>query len=234
MFSKVMLLVIGAFVIGLVVAGFVFSQTANSPFALTPSTSGVSHTASEIVCDNCIDSQNIKDGGILNQDISNGAAINPLKVSGVNGFYSKITNSFGANSIVLPLSGDWGISNWAGRKIETTCALGGNDDITHQAGVVGFSNGGLNYNRIFNQYSVIVLANVGIVGIGLPGNLGGGWVLIYQEDTLAISNNAVQGGRKLYIRARMGDPSQLEIVQIVSGTGFNIDASGRCFVKVIA
>jgi hypothetical protein len=80
MFSKVLLFVISAFILGIIITSFVFSQGA---FLTSTPSSIAYHTSNEIVCDNCITSSNlasnsvtsveIADNEILDSDISVGA-----------------------------------------------------------------------------------------------------------------------------------------------------------------
>lgn len=70
MFSKVMLFVISAFVIGVVVAGFVFSQTGVS-FSNTPP-SGAWHSADQIWCSGCVSSSSLADNSVTTSKIASG------------------------------------------------------------------------------------------------------------------------------------------------------------------
>lgn len=230
MFSKAMLLVISAFVIGIVVAGFVFSQTANSPFALTPSTSGISHTASEIVCDNCIDSSNIKDDGIINQDISNGAGIYHRKISQFIG--ARVFGSFiGGNAVSSTISyGSSGFgggavfssvfimgegTSWSSHTINTICEQSASAvmdaTLSVKSGVTLVQSTA--YDTTFNNYVNVLLLtnqNVGIVN-GLPGS---GWSKVYEWKKITTSSGAVVSSRELYVRTQPSVPTQLEFGQI--------------------
>ncbi len=72
MFSKVMLLIIGAFVIGIIVAGFVFSQTGVS-FSNTQPSSGAWHSADQIWCPGCVSSSSLADNSVTASKLATGA-----------------------------------------------------------------------------------------------------------------------------------------------------------------
>jgi len=174
-------------------------------------------------------------GVLLAQDVSFGAAINPQKVKGINGFYSQITNSLGSSPLDLPFSENWGISTWAGRRLETVCDTGISPDIAVLDGMTGFTGAGQYYKRLSNHY-VVVIPQVGS-GVNLGGSLGNGWTQVYQADTYAISYNtnpdSLQGSHKLYMRVSTTDASKLQVAQ-TTGSGYNSIASWRCFVKFVS
>ncbi len=117
---------------------FAYSQTGG--FATTQPSSGVSHTANQIVCDNCISSGNIADGAVTGTDISDasigdvdigvGAGIFSRKINGANGWhfttgvmpvidtwYPAISTDLTAGSG----AGVMGMTSWSNAIVELTC-----------------------------------------------------------------------------------------------------------------
>lgn len=242
MFSKVMLLVFGAFVVGVVVTTFVFSQGPGLPFPITPPASGAYHTADQIVCNGCVTSSSlapdsvtsgkILDGEIIDQDVSFGAAINPQKINGINGFYSIVTNTLFSAPLDLPFSESWGISSWVGKRLETICDPGISSDITALDGTIDFTGLGQYYARVFNHYTTVIWTPGS--GSNLGGSLGNGWSQIYQADTKTVAAGSTQGSRNLYIRVNPADSSKLQIGQTTTGTGYGLISSWRCLVKFVS
>lgn len=238
MFSKVMLFVIGAFVVGVILTGFVFSQGAGFLTA-TPS-SGAYHASTEVVCDNCITASNlasdsvtsseILDGQILNQDISAGAAINSFKIDGVNGRYvgsSPNGISFGAGAVTnVPLSSNWGVGTWVGKRVEALCEPGINPELELKAGTTLVQTS--NYETTFNYHSFFGWSPGSTVGVvaGLPGD---GWSKVYDWTRFTTSSGAVVQRRTLYMRPDDGNVNQLEVGQVTSG-GASFINDWRCII----
>ncbi|MGV8142651.1 MAG: hypothetical protein ACP5NS_03375 [Candidatus Pacearchaeota archaeon] len=233
MFSKVMLLVTCSFVIGIAVAGFVFG------FLTTNPSSGVYHQSNEIVCDNCITSSNlasdsvnsieITDGQILDSDISSGANIDPFKVKNINGVYVGSGSngiSFGAATVAaVPLSSNWGVGSWIGKRLEVICEPGINPEHEVKAGATLVQSS--NYETTYNYHSFFgwsVGSGVGIIA-GLPGD---GWSKVYEWKRFTTSSGAVVQSRALYMRPDDNNPNQLEVGQTSSGVGASND--WRCVI----
>ncbi len=243
-FSRKVLFAVSFLVIGIIIASFVFSQPGGTLSNGQPTTNAW-HTADQIWCSGCVTtsslagdavtSTKILDEEIIDQDVSFGAAINPQKIKGVNGFYGSVSGLASA-PLDLPLSETWGISTWAGRRLETVCDTGVSLDTMVFNGMISFTGAGQYYNRIFNHY-VVVIPQVGL-GVNLGGSLGNGWTKVYQADTYAISTNSnpdvLQGSRSLYMRVSTTDASKIQVGQTNTGTGYSSMSSWKCLVKFVS
>lgn len=236
MFSKVMLLVISAFVIGVVATGFVFSQGVG--FSTSPPSSGVYHDSTEVVCDNCISSSNlasnsvnsieITDGQILNQDISDGAAIRRNKLYAYKGHFIQGI-AFGANQMtILPGSSSWGVTNWNSKRLDILCDTGpANDaDLFEYAGVTDHFSA-TTYEKIYNHYIAYLFTSP--TGAGTVANIGDpayGWVKIYDAyRRTAGTSITTTGTRALYARPNPSNAAELQVGQIVTGAGLGYTPS---------
>lgn len=147
--------------------GVQFAYSQSGGFPTTPS-SGVYHTSSEVVCNDCITSANIQAGGvgtdeiannnIMNDDISSGAGIHTTKINGDNGWHAMQTIS---NTIVnddewyvLPVQGS-GMPNggWANTRLEIIC-----DDAAYP-GIN--SAGGMGLNALIRYNHKVIFLNPG-------------------------------------------------------------------------
>ncbi len=116
--------------------GFVLSQVSQG--VGLPSSGAVpnpGHPAEQILCNGCVDTGNIKNGAILNADISNSAAIDPLKIGGVNGWYLTLPALSAAN-VWADFSPAFGtiITTWVNSQVYFTCDSSVDGDIRPLAG----------------------------------------------------------------------------------------------------
>ncbi len=110
---------------------FAYSQS-SSPFATSVPSSGVSHDSSEILCSDCITSNNLADGSvtsgeiatgaIYDSDVSTGAGIFSRKINGANGYHfttgvlSNVNQWYSTNYI-----GSTGMGSYDWSRIQITC-----------------------------------------------------------------------------------------------------------------
>ncbi len=144
--------------------GVQFAYSQSGGFATTQPSSGVSHIANEIVCDNCITSANVADGTITNAEISNNAGIFSRKIAGANGWHF--------NTGPMPTTNTWypaigtgstfvgggigaiGMLQWANSYVEIIC-----DDFSGSVTGVIPSNGGLSSTGLLRYNHNIIKIN---------------------------------------------------------------------------
>ena len=170
MFSKVMLLVIGALVIGVAVAGFVFSQGVGFPTA--PPVSGVYHTADQVVCSGCVTSTGIQDGSIGSADVNANQICTSAGGIGcpAGSVVPAGTYLFENVPIPLPSAGYVDIPNsnkgfsWSNLWLET---IGMPQSFTPTQQIVGLSpsqvTGSSTAYRVIGRLDVDDLTNVGLI-----------------------------------------------------------------------
>jgi hypothetical protein len=198
--------------------GFVVSQTSNSFNSVAVPNPG--HDASQVYCNNCVKSNVIEDGTIIDADVSFGAAIGVTKLNGYNGhFLQGVTLNNGAVTSISQSTG-WGVANWVGKSVEVICDQGATTD-----GDV-FAYGGVTDIYASNQYRVLynhyitAIPGVGL-GVNLGGSLGNDWAKVYDyAEKTAGATPTTQRSRSLYIRVDPSNPAQLQLAETINGAPF--------------
>ena len=129
---------------------FAYSQPGG--FAITPPASGGWHSASSVVCDNCITSGNIGDNAVTGSEIADGTitdsdvavtSVFTRKINGANGWHFSTGNMPNVNQwYPLSLTGDMHMTQWTGSYVDIVCDdyAGGSSGVIIPSGGMGLSN----------------------------------------------------------------------------------------------
>ena len=228
-------------------------QSAFAPFSTTPP-GGAYHTESQIVCNNCIDQNNIgtgavgtdeiADGAIADQDISPTANINPTKINHPNGVVFSFQTT--GNPVPIPETATMGVTNWHGRYIETICGgppvYSGIQDMTFNT-----ANQVISYQKGYNHYAGRFLPFAGTGNGASVGSIGGScypasctlpgvdWVPIYQYFTYNVAggSSTTTSILNIYLRVDPTNPAQLEIGEIAAPASNFIPIWPSCMIKYV-
>lgn len=212
-----------ALIIVLGVAGFVYSQT------FLPSTGTVpnpGHVSEQILCVGCVDTANIKDGAILDGDVSNGAGVYTRKINGANGW--QINTGPLTDQHTQPITQGWA-------DVANTGALGQSDWNLAIAEFICESNwltnskiqsyGGSQRNYYKWNHNIVRLSASGTAGTEVE---------VYRAEA---ATNPSANYQSLKVRAKPGGPGILQFRKEYLGTPISGESEAlgfSCVIKVLS
>jgi len=146
-------------------------QFAYSQFATNTPSSGAWHDASNVVCNNCINSGNIANNAVTGAEIADGTITDPdvlvtsvftRKINGANGWHFSTGNMLNVNQwYPLSLTGDMHMTQWAGSYVDIVCDdyAGGTSGVIIPSSGMGLSNL-LRYNHRIVYLNPAPISNI--------------------------------------------------------------------------
>jgi hypothetical protein len=210
----------------LVTALLVFAglEIAISQFSTTAPAGGVSHSASEIVCNGCIDDSHIN-------------VISPEKIVGGNGFIAQGTLSVPVTGVAvadLSNSNTVGVADWTNKWAHTICSPSNPSDVEATSGVTSYIYTSDDYVESYNN-KVHFIPDSSSGNILLLSSFGNGWSYIarYRTADWGAPGN-VHSDINYYVRAKPGASDVLQLgITMEPGPGSTTSIQITCYVQYI-